>query len=59
MAIFGHRGEASLRKYIGRPSSEKIRACSDFLSDTLSRRPHQSMQASVTALSSPAIFMFR
>ena len=33
MAISGHRSEASLRKYIGRPSSEKIRASSDILSD--------------------------
>ena len=30
-AIFGYRSEASLRNYIGRPSSEKIRACSDIL----------------------------
>ena len=59
MAIFGHRSEASLRNYIGRPSSEKIRACSDILSDALSGRPHQSLQPSVTALSSRAIFMFR
>ena len=38
MAIFGHRSEASLRNYIGCPSSEKIRACSDILSDALSSR---------------------
>ena len=43
-AIFGYRSEASLRNYIGRPSSEKIRACSDILSD---------------ALLSRVIFMFR
>ena len=59
MAIFGYRSEASLRNYIGRPSSEKIRACSDILSDALSGRPHQSLQPSVTALSSRAIFKFR
>ena len=59
MAIFGHRSEASRRNYYGRPSSEKIRACSDILSDALSGRPHQSLQPSVTALSSRAIFMFR
>ena len=38
MAIFGHRSEASLRNYIGHPSSEKIRACSDILSNALSSR---------------------
>ena len=59
MAIFGYRSEASLRNYIGRPSSEKIRARSDILSDALSGRPHQSLQPSVTALSSRAIFIFR
>ena len=59
MAIFGHHNEASLRNYYGRPSSEKIRARSDILSDALSGRPHQSLQPSVTALSSRAIFMFR
>ena len=35
MAISGHHSKASLGNYIGRPSSEKIRACSDILSDTL------------------------
>ena len=59
MAISGHHSKASLRNYIGRPSSEKIRACSDILSDALSGRPHQSLQPSVTALSSRAIFIFR
>ena len=59
MAISGHHSKASLRNYIGRPSSEKIRACSDILSDALSGRPHQSLQPSVTALSSRAIFKFR
>ena len=44
MMIFGHRSETNLRNYIGRPSSEKIGACSDILSD---------------ALSSRVIFMFR
>ena len=33
MAISGHHNKASLRNYIGRPSGEKIRACSDILSD--------------------------
>ena len=55
-AIFGYRSEASLRNYIGRPSSEKIRACSDILSDALSGK---SLQPSFAALSSRAIFMFR
>ena len=50
---------ASLRNYTGRPSSEKIRACSDILSDALSGRPHQSLQPSSMALSSQAIVMFR
>ena len=36
MAISGHHSKASLRNYIGHPSSEKIRACSDILFDTLS-----------------------
>ena len=48
-AIFGYRSEASLRNYIGRPSSEKIRACSDIL----------SLKPSFAELSSRAIFMFR
>ena len=50
---------ASLRNYIGRPSSEKIRACSDILSDALSGKSHQSLQPSFAPLSSRAIFMFR
>ena len=53
MAIFGHSSGASLRNYIGRPSNEQLRACSNILSDELSRRPHQP---SVTVLSSRAIF---
>ena len=36
IAISGHHSKASLGNYIGRPSSEKIRACSDILSDALS-----------------------
>ena len=32
------------QELIGRPSSEKIRACSDILSDALSGRPHQSLR---------------
>ena len=59
MAISGHHSKASLRNYIGRPSSDKIRACSDILSDTLSGNSHQSLQPSFAALSSRAIFMFR
>ena len=59
MAISGHRNEASLRNYIGRPSSEKIRAYSDILSNALSGKSHQSLQPSFAALSSRAIFMFR
>ena len=31
MAIPGHRSEASLGNYIGRPSSEQLRACSGYL----------------------------
>ena len=50
---------ASLRNYIGRPSSEKIRACSDIFSDASSGGPHQSLQPSFTVLSSRAMFMFR
>ena len=53
--ISGHRSEASLRSYIGHPSSEKIITCSDILSDAPSGRPHQSLQPSFTALSSRAI----
>ena len=49
-AISGHRSEASLRSYTGRPSSEKIMTCSDILSYASSGRPHQSLQPSLTAL---------
>ena len=35
MAISGHHSKASLRNYIGHPSSEKIRTRSDILSDVL------------------------
>ena len=59
MAISGHCSKASLRNYIGRPSSEKIRACSDILSDALSGKSHQSLQPSFAAVSSRAISMFR
>ena len=59
MAISDHRSETSLKNYIGRPSSEKIRACSDILSDASSGGPRQSLQPSFTVLSSRAIFMFR
>ena len=51
--------EAYLRNYIGHPSSEQQRARSDVLSNTLSGRPHQSLQPILTALSYRAIFMFR
>ena len=37
---------ALVRNYIGRPSSEKIRACSDILSDALSGKSHLSLQLS-------------
>ena len=50
--------EESLRNYIGRPSSEQVKACSDILSDAMSWRPHRSQQRSITALSLQAIFMF-
>ena len=53
----GHRSEVGLRNYIGRPSSEQLRACSDILSDALSGRPHQSQQPSFTALSSRVVFI--
>ena len=46
MAISGHRSGASLRNYVGRPSSEQLRAYFDILSDALSGRPHQSQQPS-------------
>ena len=59
MAISGHHSEASLRNYIGRPSSEKIRASSDILSDKLSGKSHQSLQPSFAGLSSRAIFIVR
>ena len=49
----------NLRNYIGRPSSEKIRAYSDILSNALSGKSHQSLQPSFAALSSRAIFMFQ
>ena len=50
MAISGHHRKARLRNYIGCPSSEKIRACSDILSDTLSGKSHQSLQPSFAAV---------
>ena len=59
IAISGHHSKASLRNYIGCPSSEKIKACSDILSDALSGKSHLSLQPSFAALSSRAIFMFR
>ena len=60
MAISGHRCEANLWNYIGSPSNEQIRACSDILSDRLSGRPHQqSQRPCFTALSSRASFMFQ
>ena len=59
MAISVHHRKVSLRNYIGRPSSEKIRGCSDILSDALSGKSHQSLQPSFAALPSRAIFMFR
>ena len=49
----------SLRNYIGRPSSEKVRACSDILSDASSGKSHLSLQPSFAALSPRAIFIFR
>ena len=58
-SISSHHSKASFRSYIGRPSSEKIRACSDILSDALSGKSHQSLQSSFAVLSSRAIFMFR
>ena len=56
--MYGHRSEASLRNYIGSPSSEQLRAYFDILPDALSERPHQSQQPNFTALLSRAIFMF-
>ncbi|RMX46689.1 hypothetical protein pdam_00023912 [Pocillopora damicornis] len=58
MAISGHHSKASLRNYIGRPSSEKKRARSDILSNVLSGKSLQSLQPSFAALSSRAIFIF-
>ena len=59
MAISSYHSKASLRNYIGRPSSEKITAFSHILSNALSGKSHQSLQTSFAALSSGAIFMFR
>ena len=42
MAILSHRGKASLRNYIGRPSCEQLRAWSDILSGALSGRLHHT-----------------
>ena len=59
--VIAHRSEASLRYYIGRPSSEQPRACSNTLSDALTGRPRRSQQPSFTMLSfrARAIFMFQ
>ena len=46
------------QNYIGRPSSEQVKGCSDILSDAMSGRPHRSQQRSITALSLQAILMF-
>ena len=46
MAISGHRGEASLRNYNARPSSEQLRACSDILSGALNGKPPESQHPS-------------
>ena len=54
MAISSHRSEVGRIYYIGRASSEQLRACSDILSDALSGRPHHSRPSSSTALSSRA-----
>ena len=51
MAIPGNRSEASLRYFIGHPSSEQLRACSNTISDALTGRPHQSQQPSFMMLS--------
>ena len=48
----------SLTNYIGRPSSELLRACSNTLSDVLSGMPYLSQKASFLTLLSWAIFMF-
>ena len=53
-----HRIWESLRNYIGCPSSEQLRACSNILSKSLSGRPHWSQQPSSIVLSSRAIFLF-
>ena len=58
MGISVYHSKASLRNYIGRPSSEKIRACSNILSDALSEKS-QLLQPRFAELSSRAIFMFR
>ena len=47
MAISGHHSKVSLRNYIGRPSCEKIRACSDILSGALSGKSHQSLHRTI------------
>ena len=62
---FAHHGDlrssqwSKPQELLRHPSSEKIRACSDILSDALSGKSHQSLQPSFAALSSRAIFMFR
>ena len=62
---FAHHGDlrssqwSKPQELLRHPSSEKIRACSDILSDALSGKSHLSLQPSFAALSSRAIFMFR
>ena len=48
MAISGHRCEVTLINYNARPSSEKLRACSDILTGTLNIRPQESRHPSFT-----------
>ena len=45
--------EASLRNYIDHPSSERLRACSDVLSDALSGEGHISHYNRVLRLCHP------
>ena len=58
MAIFVHRNESSIEITSTALRCERLRACSDILSDAWSGRPYETQQPSFTVLLSRAIFMW-
>ena len=56
-AIFVHRNESSIEITSTALRCERLRACSDILSDAWIGRPYETQQPSFTVLLSRAIFM--